>query len=133
MRQSLLAAARPAIGGSLRRPGVLTAALCVADALSPAVAVAHGVRGHAGLPVPAWLFAWAAAIVLVVSFVALSVLWSTPRLQDAPARRLWRRPAWLSVPAGAVGLALFAPLLLGGLGGGGPAGAELGPPLTFLV
>ncbi|MFI4989445.1 MAG: hypothetical protein ACHQHO_00830 [Solirubrobacterales bacterium] len=29
--------------------------------------------------VPAWLFAWAAAIVLVASFVLLSAMWSRPR------------------------------------------------------
>ena len=34
------------------------------------------------LPIPEWLFGWAAAIVLVVSFAALAVLWPKPRLED---------------------------------------------------
>ena len=54
----------------------------------PASAQAHGIVGRADLPIPVWLFSWAAAIVLVVSFVALSTLWRTPQLQEQHARRL---------------------------------------------
>ena len=43
--------------------------------LSPASAAAHGLAGRADLPVPTWLFSWAAAIVLVLSFMALAVMW----------------------------------------------------------
>ena len=61
----------------------------------PASAQAHGIVGKADLPIPVWLFSWTAAIVLVVSFVALSTLWRTPQLQSehrgrcpgGPARR----------------------------------------------
>ena len=35
----------------------------------PASALAHGLVGKQDLPIPRWLFAWAAAVVLVVSFV----------------------------------------------------------------
>ncbi len=38
------------------------------------------------------MFAAAAAAVLVVSFVALASLWSTPRLQEPRERRLVRLP-----------------------------------------
>jgi hypothetical protein len=38
----------------------------------PATADAHGIVGRADLPIPVWLFSWAAAIALVVSFIALS-------------------------------------------------------------
>src|SRR6185437_16311083 len=130
MRQQLRARARPT---ALRRVAVLVAALWTTGVLYPAVAGAHGVKGRAGLPVPAWLFAWAAAIVLVVSFVALSALWSTPRLQDAPERRLTRRPAWLSVAAGAVGLALFALVLYAGWDGVDSASANFDPTFIFVV
>ena len=51
-------------------------ALGVAALFFPAVAQAHGIVGKADLPIPVWLFSWAAAIVLVVSFVALSTLWT---------------------------------------------------------
>jgi hypothetical protein len=88
-----------------------------AAALAPAAAGAHGISGLASLPVPAWLFAWAAAIVLVISFVLLSTMWSTPRLQAPPERRLARWPAALSVPAGAIGVALFALVVYAGFEG----------------
>ena len=53
--------------------------------------IAHGLVSRSDLPIPEWLFGWAAAMVLVVSFVALAVLWPEPRLQEetlaAAARR----------------------------------------------
>ena len=65
----------------------LLGGLAVAALLLPASAQAHGIVGRADLPIPVWLFSWAAAIVLVVSFVALSTLWMTPQLQErAPPR-----------------------------------------------
>ena len=48
--------------------------------------VAHALVARKDLPVPAWLFAWAASIVLIVSFFALSVGWRTPRFE----RDRWR-------------------------------------------
>jgi hypothetical protein len=61
--------------------------------LWPTAAAAHGLLGRAFLPVPAWLFAWAAAIVLVASFVGLGALWRSPRLEAAPERELAKIPA----------------------------------------
>ena len=43
---------------------------------------------------PEWLFGWAAAIVLVISFVALAVLWPKPRLEE---------PGWRPLPGGSAG------------------------------
>lgn len=48
---------------------------------------------RANLPIPEWLFGWAAALVLVVSFAALGVLWSKPRLEQ---------PEWKPIPGGQV-------------------------------
>ena len=48
----------------------------------PQVAFAHGLVGRADLPIPEWLFGWAAAVVLLVSFAALSLLWREPKLED---------------------------------------------------
>jgi hypothetical protein len=45
--------------------------------------IAHGVGGRADLPVPVWLFAYAAAFALLISFVALRILWPRPRLSAA--------------------------------------------------
>jgi hypothetical protein len=50
------------------------------SALHGALFVAHGIGGIKDLPVPTYLFYWGAAIVLVVSFVALGVLWPRPLL-----------------------------------------------------
>src|ERR1700680_2399221 len=108
MSIDLKSAVRPTERNTLTRVAALTAACILAFALAPPSASAHGISGRASLPVPAWLFAWVAAIVLVISFVLLSTMWSRPRLQDRHERRLCAWPALLSVPAGAVGLALFA-------------------------
>ena len=50
----------------------------------PDVAHAHGIGGRLDLPVPLSYFLLGAGIVLVLSFVALAVLWPRPRLQDGP-------------------------------------------------
>ncbi|MGH2711202.1 MAG: hypothetical protein ACRDH9_08380 [Actinomycetota bacterium] len=48
---------------------------------SQAPASAHGFGGRLDLPVPIGLFVYGAAAVVVVSFVALGVLWKEPRLE----------------------------------------------------
>jgi hypothetical protein len=48
----------------------------------PGTASAHGIGGVRDLPVPLWLFYYGAAIVLVVSFVALGVLWRRAWLES---------------------------------------------------
>jgi hypothetical protein len=53
----------------------------------PQLASAHAFGGgRTDLPIPAWLFAWAASVVLIISFFALSVLWKEPRFE----REDWR-------------------------------------------
>ncbi|MGH8958215.1 MAG: hypothetical protein ACRDVK_06025 [Acidimicrobiia bacterium] len=44
----------------------------------------HGIGGRLDLPVPVTYFAAGAAVVLIVTFVALAALWTTPRLQGGP-------------------------------------------------
>jgi hypothetical protein len=89
----------------------------VAALLFPASAQAHGIVGRADLPIPSWLFSWAAAIVLVVSFVALSALWTRPQLQDERRTRLFGIPAPLRWLASVLGLALFALVVYSGFAG----------------
>src|SRR6476469_4908942 len=84
----------------VRRAVALSALLLVLSCLLPSAASAHGISGRASLPVPAWLFAWAAAIVLVVSFVLLSTMWSRPRLQELRERRVCAWPRGISVNSG---------------------------------
>ena len=49
---------------------------------------AHALASRQDLPLPAWLFAWAASIVLIVSFFALSVAWRAPRFEEERWRSL---------------------------------------------
>jgi hypothetical protein len=83
----------------------------------PASAQAHGIVGKADLPIPVWLFSWTAAIVLVVSFVALSTLWLTPQLQKPSLRRLFSLPRPLEWLACTVGVGVFALVLYSGFDG----------------
>jgi hypothetical protein len=124
---------RRAAPARVRLTVVFSAAFLGACALAPAAADAHGISGLASLPVPAWLFAWAAAIVLVASFVLLSALWATPRLQDGEGHRLWAWPAALSVPAGAIGLALFALVIYAGYEGVPYYTSNIDPTFIFVI
>jgi len=50
--------------------------------------LAHALVARKDLPIPAWLFAWGASIVLIVSFFALSAAWRTPRFEQERWRPL---------------------------------------------
>jgi hypothetical protein len=85
--------------------------------------LAHALVGRQDLPIPEWLFAWAASLVLVVSFVALSIAWREPRLESDR----WRAAAGLlsaavlnrgtEAVAGAVGVLMLAVTVWSGLAG----------------
>ncbi|MFN8159456.1 MAG: fenitrothion hydrolase [Solirubrobacterales bacterium] len=53
-----------------------------------ALPLAHALVAKQDLPVPAWLFAWGASIVLIASFFALSVGWRQPRFEGDTWRPL---------------------------------------------
>src|SRR5271165_1282409 len=114
---------RPATRGerckrNLVRATLAAGGLGVAALSSPEPALAHGLVGKLDLPVPKWLFAWAAALVLIISFVALATLWPTPRLERPTRTRvLWHQPRLLEPLCGAIGLALFAVVVYSGLAG----------------
>ncbi len=95
----------------------LVGALGVAALAYPAASAAHGIVGRADLPIPVWLFSWAAAVVLVVSFVALSTLWTRPQLQVEQRRVLFKLPEAVAALASAAGLAVFALVLYSGFAG----------------
>jgi hypothetical protein len=110
----------------------------------PASAQAHGIVGKADLPIPVWLFSWTAAIVLVVSFVALSTLWRTPQLQSEHRRRLVRAAdsdpgahsrlgALLEACAGAIGIALFVLVVYSGFAGAQVANANFSVTFIYVI
>ena len=86
--------------------------------------LAHGLLiGRQDLPIPAWLFAWGASLVLIVSFVALSIAWrdskfSSDRWRPVPeglSRLLAGRPA--QIVTGAIGVFLLGLVVYAGLEG----------------
>jgi hypothetical protein len=84
---------------------------------------AHALASRQDLPVPAWLFAWGASIVLVVSFFALSAGWRTPRFEQLHERPFGAGVSrvLLSLPVqalcGAIGVFLLGLAVYAGLKG----------------
>ena len=123
-----------------RWAAALVAAVAVTALAVPATAAAHGLVGRADLPIPAWLFGWAAAVVLIVSFAALATLWQTPRLEgDERFRPL---PDGLSfalvnpateVFAGLVGVALLGVTIWAGLAGVQSPQANFAPTFIYVI
>jgi hypothetical protein len=117
--------------------GRLLSSLCAGVGLLalllPASAQAHGIVGKADLPIPVWLFSWAAAIVLVVSFVALSTLWQQPQLQEQHRKRLFRLPPALEWLASLVGVGLFALVLYSGFAGAQVPNANFSVTFIYVI
>lgn len=95
--------------------------------------------GRSDLPIPEWLFGWAAAVVLVISFVALAVLWPEPRLREGGFRAL---PGGLSrvllsrpveILCGALGAFLLGLTVWSGLTGVQTASANFAPTFAYIV
>ncbi len=81
--------------------------------MSQLLPLAHGIGGVRDLPVPVWLFYYGGGIVLILSFVALGVLWRNPRLAGRDGRPLG--PGWQRVllhPALSIGLQAISFALL---------------------
>ncbi|HEY4278727.1 MAG TPA: fenitrothion hydrolase [Conexibacter sp.] len=117
-----------------RRIGLPAALAVLALAASPpSPAAAHGIVGRADLPVPTWLFAWAAAFVLIISFAALGVLWPSPRMQEPRERRLFKLGAWVDVLGGALSLALFVLVVVSGLAGTEVPTANFAPTFVYVI
>jgi hypothetical protein len=111
----------------------ICAAVTLAALAAPASASAHGIAQRADLPIPTWLFAWGAALVLVASFLGLSVLWTKPVFDRATERPLFRVPAVFEPIAGAVGIALFVAVVYAGFAGNQTATANLAPTMIYVI
>ncbi len=84
--------------------------------------VGHALVGRQDLPIPEWLFAWGASLVLIVSFVALSFAWRRSRFEDDTWRPLERLSRVLVNPltetlAGLIGVFLLGVIVWSGLQG----------------
>ena len=101
--------------------------------VAPEAALAHGLVGREDLPIPKWLFGWAAAAVLVASFVGLAVLWPKPRLEQPAERRVAGVPRVLDPLAGALGVAIFALTVYAGFAGDQTTTNNLAPTLIFVL
>jgi hypothetical protein len=100
--------------------------------------VAHGLVGRSDLPIPEWLFGWAAAVVLVVSFVALAVLWPAPKLSRASFRPLpglsrlvLSRPVDLA--CGAIGVFLLVLVVYAGFDGSQTSTANFASVFVYTI
>ncbi|MGH2713264.1 MAG: fenitrothion hydrolase [Thermoleophilaceae bacterium] len=101
--------------------------------------IAHGLVARSDLPIPEWLFGWAAAMVLVVSFVALAVLWPEPRLEGERwrplpgglGRVLASRPVELL--CGAIGAGLLGVVIYAGLRGTQSPTANFAPTFVYVI
>lgn len=112
------------LGAALAAAFVVIGSGAVSLLCFPPSAGAHGsLAPKTDLPIPEWLFAWGAALVLIVSFVALSIAWREPRFEganwrptgDLLSRLLLNRP--LEILAGAVGVFLLGVTVWAGLYG----------------
>jgi hypothetical protein len=91
--------------------------------ISVLIPLAHALVGRKDLPIPAWLFAWGASLVLIVSFAALSYGWREPRLEADSWRPVSEGKSRFftgtvaQVLAAVIGVALFVLTIWSGLKG----------------
>jgi hypothetical protein len=107
---------------------------CVVITFDAAPAAAHGIGGRADLPVPLSYFVVGASVVLIASFVALSFMWTTPRLQEEPHTRAidgrWVAP--FRYLLGAAGLLGFVLVVMDGLVDGKTSTLHISPVLVWV-
>jgi hypothetical protein len=101
--------------------------------------LAHGIGRIQDLPVPAWLFYYGAALVLVASFVALGVLWTKPkfdRVRERPfpdgLQRILLSPVLRAV-LGAVSIGLLILVVASGLVGKDSSLINLAPNFVYVA
>jgi hypothetical protein len=120
-----------------RQARPLFGSTCLAALLAslhpPASAAPPGIVARADLPIPAWLFAWTATAVMVISFIALWRLWSKPQLQRPEGRALLLIPRPVEWLCGVLGVALFAIVAYAGLAGEQNFTSNLAPTFIYVI
>ena len=123
----------------LRRVGALAMALAALAALLPPSASAHGLVSKPDVPIPAWLFGVAAAVVLLLSFGALAFLWKRPKLEVYSLRTV---PDWLSravtsrvleIAGGAIGVFLLLLCIVAGFAGTQSPSDNFTPSFVYVI
>jgi hypothetical protein len=94
---------------------------------------AHGIVGRADLPIPETLFGAAAAAVLVVSFIALALGWSQPRLAAHRGRVLFPLPLIAEMACGAIGIFAFFVTAYAGIAGTDEQSQNLAPTAVYVL
>jgi hypothetical protein len=102
--------------------------------------LAHGIGGIRDPVIPLWLFFYGASLTLILSFVALGVLWRRPLLdgrdQGRPLGESWQRVLlWTGwrVLLGALSVGLLALVWLAALVGEPDAGNNLAPTFVWVI
>jgi hypothetical protein len=99
----------------------------------PDAASAHGIGGATDLPIPGWLFAWGATAVLILSFVALGVLWPKAKLETLGRRPGFTIPRLLEPAAALLGLALTAVVVVSAFAGTTDTATNLAPTFVWVA
>ncbi len=106
--------------------------------MSLTVVLAHGIGGRSDLPLPLWMFSYGAGTALLISFVALRVLWPRPRLDAAAMGR--PAPGWVAAAGPVAGVAgriagvsLFAVVLAAAAFGSSSSAANLAPVAVYVL
>ncbi|HLM26501.1 MAG TPA: hypothetical protein VK304_06010 [Thermoleophilaceae bacterium] len=101
--------------------------------------LAHGLSPRTDLPIPLTLFVYGTAVVLVVSFVALAVLWREPILEryrwrplPGPVGRLLGSRG-VDVICGVIGVALLGLTVYSGLAGQQTAASNFAPTFVYVI
>ncbi len=99
--------------------------------------LAHGIGGRSDLPLPAWLFAYGAGFAVLISFVALGILWPKPRLAAAATGRpLPHVPAAgrvVEVVLRAAGLFVYGVILVACLWGDDDGASNIAPYVVYVT
>jgi hypothetical protein len=117
-------------------------AAAAALATLPASAAAHGIVQKADIPIPEAVFAWAAAGVLILSFIILAVFWPKPKLEGDSWRPIGKgdpngaQPAfWLVIDVfcGLIGVLLLILVIWAGFDGVQTPAANITPTFVYVI